>query len=115
MLYHAWLKESHDTISSVNIFIWTLFFDKYFNAIIPPKKKKLNSTSLVLSNRIMSQAPVAHPSYSGSESRRTSAQGQYGQKKKKQNPISKICNTKRAGGVAQGVGPEFKPQYCKNK
>jgi hypothetical protein len=20
-----------------------------------------------------------------------------------------------AGGVAQGVGPEFKPQYCKNK
>jgi hypothetical protein len=20
---------------------------------------------------------------------------------------------KRAGGVAQGVGPEFKPQYCK--
>jgi hypothetical protein len=21
----------------------------------------------------------------------------------------------RAGGVAQGVGPEFKPQYCKNK
>jgi hypothetical protein len=23
--------------------------------------------------------------------------------------------TKRAGGVAQGVGPEFKPQYCKIK
>jgi hypothetical protein len=23
--------------------------------------------------------------------------------------------TKRAGGVAQGVGPEFKPQYCKKK
>jgi hypothetical protein len=22
---------------------------------------------------------------------------------------------KRAGGVAQGEGPEFKPQYCKNK
>jgi hypothetical protein len=22
---------------------------------------------------------------------------------------------KRAGGVAQGVDPEFKPQYCKNK
>jgi hypothetical protein len=21
----------------------------------------------------------------------------------------------RAGGVAQGVGPEFKPQYCKKK
>jgi hypothetical protein len=22
---------------------------------------------------------------------------------------------KRTGGVAQGVGPEFKPQYCKKK
>jgi hypothetical protein len=28
--------------------------------------------------------------------------------------MSKIPNAKRAGGVAQGVGPEFKPQYCKN-
>jgi hypothetical protein len=27
------------------------------------------------------------------------------------DPISKIPNTKRAGGVAQGVGPEFKPRY----
>jgi hypothetical protein len=27
----------------------------------------------------------------------------------------KIPITKRAGGVAQGEGPEFKPQYCKNK
>jgi hypothetical protein len=27
------------------------------------------------------------------------------------NPLEK----KRAGGVAQGVGPEFKPQYCKKK
>jgi hypothetical protein len=26
---------------------------------------------------------------------------------KKKNPIT--------GGVAQGVGPEFKPQYCKKK
>jgi hypothetical protein len=29
------------------------------------------------------------------------------------DPISKKTITKkRAGGVAQGVGPEFKPQYC---
>jgi hypothetical protein len=28
-----------------------------------------------------------------------------------QDPILKISNTKRAGGVAQGVGPEFKPWY----
>jgi hypothetical protein len=31
------------------------------------------------------------------------------------DPISKIPNTRRAGGVAQGVGPEFKPQYHKKK
>jgi hypothetical protein len=30
----------------------------------------------------------------------------YLEKKKSQN---------RAGGVAQGVGPEFKPQYCQKK
>jgi hypothetical protein len=30
-------------------------------------------------------------------------------------PISKIPNTKRAGGEAQGVGPEFMPQYKKKK
>jgi hypothetical protein len=27
----------------------------------------------------------------------------------------KIPNTKRAGGVAPGVAPEFKPWYCKKK
>jgi hypothetical protein len=32
-----------------------------------------------------------------------------------QDPISKIPNTKRAGGVAQGVGPEFKLRYSKKK
>jgi hypothetical protein len=31
------------------------------------------------------------------------------------DPITKIPNTKRAGGVAHGVGPEFKHQYCKKK
>jgi hypothetical protein len=28
------------------------------------------------------------------------------------DPISKNPSQKRAGGVAQDVGPEFKPQYC---
>jgi hypothetical protein len=33
-----------------------------------------------------------------------------------QDPISKkTLSHKRAGGVAQGVGPEFKPQYHKKK
>jgi hypothetical protein len=32
------------------------------------------------------------------------------------NPILTTPITKkRAGGVAQGVGPEFKPQYCSKK
>jgi hypothetical protein len=29
--------------------------------------------------------------------------------------LKKPITKKRAGGVAQGVGPEFKPQYCKKK
>jgi hypothetical protein len=32
-----------------------------------------------------------------------------------QRPISKKPSQKRAGGVAQGVGPEFKPQYHKKE
>jgi hypothetical protein len=32
-----------------------------------------------------------------------------------QDPISKNLSQKRAGGVAQGVGPEFKPQYHKKQ
>jgi hypothetical protein len=48
------------------------------------------------------------------EIRRIMVQSQPGQivpetlsQKKKPSP------RKRAGGVAQGIGPEFKPQYCK--
>jgi hypothetical protein len=29
--------------------------------------------------------------------------------------VGKTLSRKRAAGVAQGVGPEFKPQYCKKK
>jgi hypothetical protein len=29
--------------------------------------------------------------------------------------LEKTHHKKRAGGVAQGVGPELKPQYCKKK
>jgi hypothetical protein len=32
-----------------------------------------------------------------------------------QDPISKNPSQKRSGGMAQGVGPEFKPQYRKKK
>jgi hypothetical protein len=52
----------------------------------------------------LDRAPVAHacnPSYSGGR-----------------GPISKktkFITKKRAGGVVQGVGPEFKSQYCKKR
>jgi hypothetical protein len=29
--------------------------------------------------------------------------------------LEKKPSQKRAGGIAEGVDPEFKPQYCKNK
>jgi hypothetical protein len=29
--------------------------------------------------------------------------------------LKKNLHKNRAGGVAQGVGPEFKPQYCKKQ
>jgi hypothetical protein len=29
--------------------------------------------------------------------------------------LEKTQQKKRAGGVAQGIGPEFKPHYCQNK
>jgi hypothetical protein len=32
-----------------------------------------------------------------------------------QDTVSKKLITKRAGGVAQDIGPELKPQYCKKK
>jgi hypothetical protein len=42
------------------------------------------------------------------EIRRLMAQSQ--PRKSLRDPISKIPNTKRAGGMSQGVGLEFKPQ-----
>jgi hypothetical protein len=32
-----------------------------------------------------------------------------------QDPISKNPSQKRIGGVAENVGPEFKPYYCQKK
>jgi hypothetical protein len=32
-----------------------------------------------------------------------------------QEPIMKNLSQKRAGGLAQGVGTEFKPQYCEKE
>jgi hypothetical protein len=66
---------------------------------------------------ITSQVPVAHtckPSYSGGRD-----QKDLGSKpawaNSLQDPISKKHITKRAGRVAQGVGPDFKHQYWRKK
>jgi hypothetical protein len=32
-----------------------------------------------------------------------------------EDPILKKPSQKRGGGVAQGIGPELKPQYCKKR
>jgi hypothetical protein len=63
----------------------------------------------------MSQELVTHaynPSYSGGQD-----QEDCGSKPAWANslrdPILKIPNAKRAGGVAQDVGPKFKPRYSK--
>jgi hypothetical protein len=55
----------------------------------------------------MSQVPVAHisnPSYSGGRD-----QEDRGSKPAQAKPILKKPIKKGAGGVARGVGPEFKP------
>jgi hypothetical protein len=59
-------------------------------------------------------AHACNPSYSGGRD-----QEDHGLKPAQANslrdPISKNPSQKMAGGVAQGLGPEFKPQYCKKK
>jgi hypothetical protein len=61
-------------------------------------------------------APVIHacnPSYSGDRDQEDSG-SKPAWANSSQDNISKITFTKNgAGGVAQGVDPEFKPQYCK--
>jgi hypothetical protein len=61
------------------------------------------------------QTMVAHtcnPSYSGGRDQEDSS-SEPAQANSSQNPILKISITKKAGGVAQGKGPEFKPKYHK--
>jgi hypothetical protein len=60
---------------------------------------------------------VAHacqPSYSGGRDQENHAL-KPAQKNSSQDPTLKSTSQKSAGGVAQGIGPEFKPQYCKKK
>jgi hypothetical protein len=64
-----------------------------------------------------SQALVVHAcnlSYSGGRHQEDHC-SKSAQANSSQDPVLKIPITKRVGGVAQGVGPEFKPQYQKKK
>jgi hypothetical protein len=65
-------------------------------------------------NGWMLVAHTCNPSYSGGRDQEDHSLTQ-AQANSSRDPISKIPNTKRAGGVAQDVGPKFKPQYCKRK
>jgi hypothetical protein len=64
-----------------------------------------------------SWAPVAHaynPSYRGGRDQED--QGSKPAQANRSRDLSQNTHhKKRAGGVAQGVGPEFKPQYHKKK
>jgi hypothetical protein len=58
-------------------------------------------------------AHASNPSYSGG--RNQDDHDLKAQANSSREPILKISIKKRAGGVAQGEGPEFKPQYHKKK
>jgi hypothetical protein len=59
-------------------------------------------------------ALTCNPSYSGGRDQEGRSL-KPAQANSLRDPISKTPITKRAGGVVQGVGPEFKPQYHKKK
>jgi hypothetical protein len=57
---------------------------------------------------------TCNPSYSGGRDQENRS-SKPAQANSLRDPISKNPSPKRAGGVVQGVGPEFKPQYRKKK
>jgi hypothetical protein len=62
------------------------------------------------------QAPVAHtcnPNYSGGRDQENRGIKSLLGKQFLRPKLEKTHHNKRAGGVAQGVGPEFKTQYWK--
>jgi hypothetical protein len=59
-------------------------------------------------------AHACHPSYSGNK-RSGGSRFKASLANSSTDPISKNSSQKRADGVAQGVGPEFKPQHQNKK
>jgi hypothetical protein len=76
-----------------------------------------SSPSLWLIKIQLHRAPVPHacnPSYSEAEIRRIAVPSRLGQIVC-ENLSQKTSSQKRAGGMVQGVDPEFKPQNNNNK
>jgi hypothetical protein len=57
-------------------------------------------------------AHACNPSYPGGRDRE-GCDSKLTQANSSRDPISKTLSQKRAGGMAQGVGPEFKPSTTK--
>jgi hypothetical protein len=70
------------------------------------QKGKMNFTRKHIINANPSHSGGSHQEDCSSKTVRTNSL---------QDPISKKKSQKRASGVAQGGGPEFKPQYRKKK
>jgi hypothetical protein len=85
-------------------------------SVVSYPKNKLKTKNKTKQNK-KGQAPVAYtcnPSYSEGKDQEDHSL-KLARANRSRDPISKIPNTKRAGGVAQDEGPEFKPKHCKNK
>jgi hypothetical protein len=84
--------------------------------LVPPKKKPKKTQRLTKEKKAgpecqwLTSAILATQE---AESKRIAVQSQLD--KQFLRPISKKPLQKRAGGMAQGVGPEFKPQYHKKQ
>jgi hypothetical protein len=67
---------------------------------------------------LCSQVLVAHtcnPSYSGDGDQEDCCWKPAWKNSSLRPYLNKMLHKNRVGGVAQGEGPEFKPQYCKKK
>jgi hypothetical protein len=63
----------------------------------------------------LARCHTCNPSYSAGRDQDGSKPARANSLNSLQNPISKTLHKNRSGRVAQGEGPEFKPQYLKKK
>jgi hypothetical protein len=71
-----------------------------------------------LGSKIISQMPVTcicFPSYSGGRDQKDQGSKPAQANSSRDPHLGKTHHENRAGGVVQGIGPEFNPQYNKNK